>query len=99
MHETGCSVLVHWDDPEGWDGEGGGGVQDGEHMYTRGRFLLICGKTDIIMYSNYSLIKINKFIFKKKEYWSGLTFLLQEIFPTPELNPHFGGQILYHCAT
>ena len=37
MHETGCSVLVHWDDPEGWDGEGGGsGVQDGEHMYTRG---------------------------------------------------------------
>ena len=28
---------VHWDDPEGWDGEGGGrGVQDGEHMYTHG---------------------------------------------------------------
>ena len=25
--------LVHWDDPEGWNGEGGGrGVQDGEHM-------------------------------------------------------------------
>ena len=21
---TGCSGLVHWDDPEGWDGEGGG---------------------------------------------------------------------------
>ena len=35
MHETGCSGLVHWDDPEGWDGEGGGrGVQDGEHVYT-----------------------------------------------------------------
>ena len=33
MHETGCSELVHWDDPEGWDGEAGGrGVQDGEHM-------------------------------------------------------------------
>ena len=28
-----CSGLVHWDDPEGWDREGGGrGVQDGEHM-------------------------------------------------------------------
>ena len=28
-----CSGLVHWEDPEGWDGEGGGsGVQDGEHM-------------------------------------------------------------------
>ena len=24
MHETGCSGLVHWDDPEGWDGQGGG---------------------------------------------------------------------------
>ena len=39
MHDTGCSGLVHWDDPEGWDGEGGGkGVQDGEHMYTHGGF-------------------------------------------------------------
>ena len=37
MHETGCSGLEHWDDPEGRDGEGGGrGVQDGEHMYTYG---------------------------------------------------------------
>ena len=35
MHETGCSGLLHWDDPEGWDGEGGGREgQDGEHMYT-----------------------------------------------------------------
>ena len=24
MHETGCSGLVHWDDPEGWDEKGGG---------------------------------------------------------------------------
>ena len=24
MHETGHSGLVHWDDPEGWDGERGG---------------------------------------------------------------------------
>ena len=39
MHETGCSGLVHWDDPEGWDREGGGSVvQDREHMYTRGGF-------------------------------------------------------------
>ena len=38
MHETGHSGLVHWDDPEGWDGEGGGrGVQDGEHMYEKTR--------------------------------------------------------------
>ena len=37
MHGTGWSGLVHWDDPEGWDGEGSGrGVLDGEHMYTHG---------------------------------------------------------------
>ena len=24
MHDTGCLGLVHWDDPEGWYGEGGG---------------------------------------------------------------------------
>ena len=30
MHETGRSGPVHWDDPEGWSGEGGGrGLQDG----------------------------------------------------------------------
>ena len=23
MHDTGCSGLVHWDDLEGWYGEGG----------------------------------------------------------------------------
>ena len=25
MHETGCSGLVHWDDPEGWHGVGAAG--------------------------------------------------------------------------
>ena len=35
VQDAGCLGLVHWDDPEGWDVEGGGrGVQDGEHMYT-----------------------------------------------------------------
>ena len=30
-HDTGCLGLVHWDDPEGWNGEGGGRrVQDGD---------------------------------------------------------------------
>ena len=24
MHEAGCSGLMPWDDPERWDGEGGG---------------------------------------------------------------------------
>ena len=45
MHETGCSGLVHWDDPAGWDGEGGGkGDQDGGHMYTPGWFMSMCGR-------------------------------------------------------
>ena len=37
MHETVHSKLVHWEDPEGWDGERGGrGFRMGGHMYTRG---------------------------------------------------------------
>ena len=37
-------------DPEGWYGEGGGRrVQDGEHMYTCGGFILIYGKTNTIL--------------------------------------------------
>ena len=52
MHETGCLGLVHWDDLEGWDRKGGGrGVQDGEHMYTRGGFMSIYGKANIILQS------------------------------------------------
>ena len=50
MQDTRCLGLVHWDDPEGWYGEGGGrGVQDGEHVYTRGRFMLMYGKTNTIL--------------------------------------------------
>ena len=56
MQDTGCSGLGHWDDPEGWHGEGGGrGVQDGEHVYTHGGFMLKFGKTNTILQS-----KINK---------------------------------------
>ena len=50
MHDTGCLGLVHWDDPEGWDGEGGGrGIQDGEHMYTHVVFMSVYGKTNTIL--------------------------------------------------
>ena len=45
MLDTGRSGLVHWDDPEGWDGEGSGrGFQDWEHVYTRGGVMLMHGK-------------------------------------------------------
>ena len=50
MHETGHSKLVHWENPEGWDGEGGGrGVQNEEHVYTHGGFMLMYGKTNTIL--------------------------------------------------
>ena len=43
----GAGVL---DDPEGWYGEGGGRrVQDGEHRYTCGGFILIYSKTNTIL--------------------------------------------------
>ena len=47
---TGCLGLVHWDDPEGWYGEGGErGVQDGGHVYACVRFMLMCGRTNTIL--------------------------------------------------
>ena len=52
MHEIGCSGLVHWDDLEGWDGEGGGREdQDGEHMYIHGGFMSMYGK------NQYNIVK------------------------------------------
>ena len=42
--------LVQWDDPEGGYGEGGERrVQDGEHRYTGGGFILIFGKMNTIL--------------------------------------------------
>ena len=57
MRETGCSGLVHRDDPEGWDGEGGGReVQDAEHMYTHGWFMPMYSKNHNIVIS----LQLNK---------------------------------------
>ena len=50
MQDTGSLGLVHWEDPEGWYGERGGrGVQDGEHVYTCGGYMLMYGKTNTIL--------------------------------------------------
>ena len=49
MQDTGSLGLVHWDDPEGCYREGGGRrVQDWEHVYTCGGFMLMYGKTNTI---------------------------------------------------
>ena len=50
MQDTGSLGLVHWDDPEGKYGEGGGRrVQDGEHVNTRGGFMLMYDKINTIL--------------------------------------------------
>ena len=50
MHDTGWFGLVHWDDPEGWYREGGGRrVQDGDHVYVCGGFMLMYDKTNTIL--------------------------------------------------
>ena len=53
MEDTRSLGLVHWDDPEGWYREGGGReVQDWEHVYTHGGFMMMDGKTNTILQSN-----------------------------------------------
>ena len=50
MQDTACLGLVHGDDPERCYGDGGGRrVQDGEHVYACGGFMLMCGKTNKIL--------------------------------------------------
>ena len=49
MQDTGCLGLVHWDESEGLYGEGDGRrVQDGEHLYTCGGFMLMYSKTNTV---------------------------------------------------
>ena len=61
MNETGCSGLVYWDDPDGWDREGDGrGVQNGEHVYTHGWFMSMYDK------NNYSIVISLQLKFLKK---------------------------------
>ena len=73
MHDAGCLGLVHWDDPEGWyGGRGGRRVQDGEHMCTCGRFILIFGKSNTVMLS----LKIK--LKKKKRTDSNVFFFMAE---------------------
>ena len=63
MHETGHSTLVHWDNPEGWDGrEVGGGSRMGGHKYTHDRFMSTYGKsTQYCKVINLQLKLINYF--------------------------------------
>ena len=45
---------MHWDNPEGWYGEGGGRrIQNGEHMYT-------CGGLNFYFFKKKSIKEIEK---------------------------------------
>ena len=60
MHETGRSKPVHWDNSEGWDGEGvERGVQDEGHMYAHGWFMSVHGKNHYNMVISLQLKEIN----------------------------------------
>ena len=70
-----CSGLVHWEDPEGWGGEGGGrGDQDGGthvnpwliHVNVWQKPLQYCKVVSL------QLIKINKKKRKRQVRWSGI---------------------------
>ena len=53
MHEAEHSKLVHWDNPEGWNGEGSGrwqgGLGWGTHVYP---WLIHVAKTTTMLQSN-----------------------------------------------
>ena len=50
IQDTRCLGLVHWDDPEGCCGGGGGrGVHVWDHIYTHGGFMLMYGKTNTVL--------------------------------------------------
>ena len=50
LRQYGLCLFYFFKFKLGWNGEGGGRrVQDGEHMYTCGGFILIFGKTNTVM--------------------------------------------------
>ena len=56
-----CSGLVHWEDPEGSGGEGGGrGDRDGEYMYIQGWFMSMYDKNHYNIVISLQLTKINE---------------------------------------
>ena len=69
VHDTGCSGLVHWDVPEGWDRKGGVGevgFQDGGTHVHPWLIHVEDGKNHHDVSSNYPPIKISKLIKKFK---------------------------------
>ena len=67
MHEAGLLKLVYWDNPEGWDEEGGGRgfrTVGGGHVYTRGWFMSMYDKTHhyVVLYVLFLIVVRSLFI-------------------------------------
>ena len=67
MHDTGYLGLVHWDDPEGWYGEGGGRRvrEEGSGWGTR----VYLWQIHVDIWQNqYNIVKLkNKIKYKEKK--------------------------------
>ena len=63
MHNTGCLGLVHWDDPEGWYGEGGGRREEGSGW---GTHVYLWRIHFDIWQNQYNIVKFKNKIKKKK---------------------------------
>ena len=67
MHETSAQGLVHWEDPEGWDAEGGGaGVRMGNTCRSMADSCPMYGKNHYNIVISLQLIKINERKNKKR---------------------------------
>ena len=61
MHETGCSEMVHWDNPDGGTGkEVGRGFRTGDTCTLVAGSCWCVAETITVLWSNWPPIKINK---------------------------------------
>ena len=67
MHETGCSGLVHWDDPEGWDGEEGGKGGSGWGTQVQSWLIHVNVWQTPLQYCKVISLQLDKLIKKKKK--------------------------------
>ena len=64
MHDTGCLGLVHWDDPEGWYGEGGERKEEGSGW---GTHVYLWQIHFDIWQNKHNILKLNKIKKKRKK--------------------------------
>ena len=90
MHDTGSLGLVHWDDPEGWYGEGGGSTPMADSCWCMAK---------PIQYCKVISLQLNKFILKKKkQHW--IPSMLKEeteTYPQSKINS-LGWNIFLFCS-